>query len=298
MALAGWLWPNAGWSETSDGGNTTISVNYVYASQLGIGSYDIGGLSVDVFTLPLSLTRPLASTFGVVPPVDNADDWRVRFKLAPSYGSFDFKANDPEFGKIRIHQQTVALTPGAELIAPVNDVWSVKPFVDAGAGKIVASSGDGAGDKNVFVTYTAGLRSRVDVPAGDYALAFGNGVIFAGNDEIGGDDSENYWAIETGVQARRTLGFSLADLGLDGPRFGGVRPEAGLYFIHYYFPKALEFSRFRDDPLKVRNQFEFGFTLGSATPWELLWIADPRIGASYIFGDDLEVLRINFGFPF
>ena len=58
------------------------------------------------------------------------------------------------------------------------------------------------------------------------------------------------------------------------------------------------FSRFRDEPLKVDNQFEFGATLGSATPWELLSISNPRIGASYTFGDDLEVFRVNFGFPF
>lgn len=48
----------------------------------------------------------------------------------------------------------------------------------------------------------------------------------------------------------------------------------------------------------MSNQFEFGFTLGSATRWELFWISDPEIGFSYIFGDNLEVLRITFGFPF
>ena len=298
LATAVALWPAAAGSQTSGRDNTEISVNYVYASQLGIGSYEIGGLSVDVFTLPLSITLPLVSGLGLEPPVDNAEDWRIRFKFAPSYGSFEFKANDPEFGRIRIRQHTLAFTPGIELIAPVTDIWSLKPFVDVGVGKIIASSGEGAGDENGFVTYTTGLRSLVDVPAGDYAFAFGNGVIFAGNDEIGGGGTENYWAIETGVQARRSLGFSLADLGIGDPNYGGVRPEAGLYFIHYYFPKALQFSRFRHDPLEVSNQFEFGLTLGSATPWELFWISDPKIGVSYIFGDDLDVLRINFGFPF
>jgi len=297
MVVAAWLWPNAGWAVSSGQDNTKVSVNYVYASQLGIGSYDIGGLSVDVFTLPLALTLPLDSTFGLAPPVDNAEDWRIRFKLAPSCGSFYFKAKDADFGKIKIRQHTAALTPGVELIAPVNHMWSLKPFADVGAGKIVASSGDGSGDENAFITYTTGLRSLVEVPAGDYSFALGNGVIFAGNEEFG-EGGDAYWAIETGVQVRRTLGFSLANLGVDDPDVAGVTPEAGLYFIHYYFPKSLEFSRFRDDPLEVSNQFEFGLTLGSATPWELLWIANPKIGVSYIFGDDLDVLRINFGFPF
>ena len=77
-----------------------------------------------------------------------------------------------------------------------------------------------------------------------------------------------------------------------------MTPEGGLYFIHYYFPRSLTFSRFRDEPLEVRNQFEVGFTIGSATQWEFLSIPNPQIGAGYIFGDDLKVFRINFGFPF
>jgi hypothetical protein len=66
---------------------------------------------------------------------------------------------------------------------------------------------------------------------------------------------------------------------------------------HPEFPAVLGLH-LRKAPLKVRNQFEFGLTLGSATPWELLWVADPEIGPSYIFGDELQVFLINFGFPF
>jgi hypothetical protein len=75
-------------------------------------------------------------------------------------------------------------------------------------------------------------------------------------------------------------------------------PEVGIYFIHYYFPDPLLFSRLRDVPLEVNNQFEFGLTLGSATPWDFLKISNPQIGASYIFGDNLDAFRLNFGFPF
>ena len=33
--------------------NTEITVNYVYAALLGLGKYDAGGLSVQIYTLPL-----------------------------------------------------------------------------------------------------------------------------------------------------------------------------------------------------------------------------------------------------
>ena len=285
-------------AQSSGQDNTTITVNYVYAAQLGIGTYDIGGLSVNVFTLPLSTTRPLSGIFDLGPAADNAEDWRIRFKFAPSFGSFDFEQTDPDFGKIDIQQHTLAFTPGLELIAPVNDIWAIKPSMDVGLGKIISSSGAGAGDENYFVTYTAGLRSLVELPAREYTFALGNGVIYAGNSELGGSDSEAYWAIETGIQVRRSLGFSLADIGFDNPNDAGAVPEVGIYFVHYYFPDPLLFSRFRDVPLEVNNQFEFGLTLGSATPWDFLKISNPQIGASYIFGDDLDAFRINFGFPF
>ena len=41
---------------------------------------------------------------------------------------------------------------------------------------------------------------------------------------------------ETGVEARRSLGFTLQDMGVADPDYADVTPELGLYFIHYYFP--------------------------------------------------------------
>ena len=64
-------------------------------------------------------------------------------------------------------------------------------------------------------------------------------------------------------------------------------------------PRPWFFERFRQTPLdRQRTRLELAVTVGSATPFELGPITDPRIGVGYIFGDGLEVLRISFGFPF
>ncbi len=42
-----------------DDDNRDVTVNYVYAAQIGIGGYEVGGLKVQVFTLPLSHTFDL-----------------------------------------------------------------------------------------------------------------------------------------------------------------------------------------------------------------------------------------------
>ena len=147
--------PTGSWGQSAGDDNTTVSVNYVYAAQLGIGSYEVGGLSVDVFTLPLAITRPLGDVIGPDLPVDNPEGWRVRFKLPVSFGVFDFEADDPEFGRIDIDQYTLAVVPGVELQVPVNDRWTLKPFVDLGPGKVIVSEGEGAGDEDFSWSTTA-----------------------------------------------------------------------------------------------------------------------------------------------
>ena len=61
---------------------------------------------------------------------------------------------------------------------------------------------------------------------------------------------------------------------------------------------SAKFSLPGGSPLEVSNQFEFGINLGSATPFTLWVIENPRIGVSYRFGDGLTGVRMQLGFPF
>ncbi len=286
--------------EIDTGGDRTVNVNYVYASQLGIGTYDVGGLSVDVFSLPLGITQPLDGTMGLELGGTMANDWAIGFNFPVSFGIFNFDAFDPENDRqIDITQYTLALVPGVELSVPVTENWRLRPFADFGAGAVVASSGAGAGDDRYFLIYSGGISSLYEIPYGPYVFALGNGLTAAGNNSLGEESfKEIYLAVETGLQARRSLGFTLGDLGIWSPNYADVEPQVGAYFIHYYFPEPLTFSRFLDEPLEVDNQFEFGVTLRAADDWELFFLKNPKIGASYLTGDGLTVIRANFGFPF
>ena len=53
LCLVLWQTPTEA-QTTMENGNVTV--NYVYAQQFGLGGYDIGGLSVQVYTLPLPYT--------------------------------------------------------------------------------------------------------------------------------------------------------------------------------------------------------------------------------------------------
>jgi hypothetical protein len=55
-------------------------------------------------------------------------------------------------------------------------------------------------------------------------------------------------------------------------------------------------SRFLQSPLRIHNQDEIGFSIGSAEPFKILWLSNPRAG--FVFGGGLNVWHVNFGFPF
>ena len=119
-------------------------------------------------------------------------------------------------------------------------------------------------------------------------MSLGNAVVYAGDDTVGPGFSEHYVSLQIGGEVRRSLGFQVA----------GISPDLGLYAANYYYPTALEFSRFLKPILRVSNQGEIGFSVGSATPFQLLWLSNPRIGVGFVFGGGLDVWHVNFGFQF
>jgi hypothetical protein len=175
--------------------------------------------------------------------------------------------------------------PGAELQIPITDRFVIKPFAQGGAGH---SFGSGGGSPDAWV-YLTGVRSVAQWQHGDYTFSVGNGIVYAGDNTIGpGGFAEHYVSLQLAGEVRRPVGLKIGDFA----------PDVGLYAAEYYYPAPLEFSRFLQSPKRIRNQNEVGFSIGSAEPFKLLWLSDPRIGAGIVSGGGLTVYRINFGFPF
>lgn len=257
----------------SGAASTTVNLNYVYAASLGFGGYSIGGLTTNVYTLPL---------FNTVHDFP-ADGWSLKMMLPVQAGLYHF-SGDLAGRSITLNQQSIAVVPGAELQIPVANRLVVKPFAQFGAGY---SFGPQVGNPGAWI-YLAGVRSVAQWRAGDYTLSLGNGIVYAGDATIGPGPAENYLSLQLAGEIRRPLGFQV----------GGVKPDLGLFVANYYYPAPLRFSRFLRSELHVHDQMEIGLSLGSAEPMNILWLANPRIGAGYVFGGGLQVWHINFGFPF
>lgn len=253
--------------------NTTVNVNYEYAALLGFGGYSIGGLSANVYQLPLSDTLEDLPFKG----------WALRFMLPIQLGIYNFRASD-EGRKLSLNQQSLALVPGVELQIPITDRFVVKPFVQGGAGH---AFGLDSGNPDAWI-YLAGVRSVAQWRDNDYTFSLGNGIVYAGDDTIGPGAGNHYVSLQIAGEVRRPVGFKI----------GNFAPDLGLYVAEYYYPTPLVFSRFLQSPLQVHNQNEVGFSIGSAEPLKILWLSNPRIGAGIVFGGGLTVYHINFGFPF
>ena len=254
--------------------NRTVNLNYVYAAELGFGGYSLSGLTAQVYTLPLDYTLHDVLRNG----------WALRILAPIQLGLYSLKVTDTNGERISINQQSVAVVPGAELEIPVGRRTVLKPFGQFGVGH---AFGVDVGSPNFYV-FLGGVRALSQWHVGATTISLGNAIIYAGDSPIGSGFSEHYVSLQLGVEFRHPLGFMI----------GTLTPDLGVYTIYYYYPVPLVFSRFLEPELKIVNQGEVGFSIGSATQFRLLGLSNPRIGAGFIFGGGLTVLRINFGFQF
>ena len=268
----------------ANGRQLDVQVNLPYAVQFGFGSYDVGGLSVNVFRVPLQ------HTFALGP---DEDAWRLALTAYLGYGHFSFESS--ALGpKITASEDFVFALPQAELQIPIRRWWTVKPFAAAGLGRTFNGSATVEGglgsvqvEEGFVFLYAAGISNLFEFHVQDFLLSIGSRLAAAG-DAGESSKSTNYGTLQNGLEVRHPLGFDVK----------GFLPDVGVSFIYYYFFPSAKFSLPGESPLEVSNQFEFGINVGSATPAKLWIFNNPRLGVSYRFGDGLSGVRAQFGFPF
>ena len=250
--------PGSAHAQEPEGPTINVSTNYVYAAQLGFGGYRVGGLDVNVYSIPVELS------LGEV-----LLDWRLKVALPVLYGDYDFKGRVEFQGdeiRVKAHQRTLSAEPKLKLEIPILEPWTVSligawgfgyAFDLEGSGAVVGDPSrreDVSGSDFWYYTYQVGVSSLLQHRIDRLTLSLGNAFIYAGTADLrSATEVEAYGALETGVDARHPLGFSVA----------GYEPDASLFFIWYYFTPSLEFSRVGRDSLRVDNVYEIGLTFGA-----------------------------------
>jgi hypothetical protein len=113
-----------------------VRVNYVYAAQFGFGGYEIGGLRVGVYSLPIGFTLD-----------DVLADWDLQIDVPVTYGRFRFRENavletgESVFVRTDIH--TIGAEPRLQLDIPIRALpgFRISPLTAFGFGTTFSSSG-------------------------------------------------------------------------------------------------------------------------------------------------------------
>jgi hypothetical protein len=242
--------------------------NYAFATQIGSGIYDISGRRLQVYSLPLAVTFR--------PSEESRAGWRFIFPM--TFGFIDFNQQDVLESGLPENVSTVSLVPGVEFLVPIQEHWLLKPFVQAGY--VWDRSGDAGA-----ATYSAGLHSRFDFSAGGFNSVLGNGLTYSLVVPTSRPGRDSMVAFETAFTASHLLGQG-----------GESNADYEPYFVGRLYFGGLDEPLTSEAPTTLA-QYEVGVTFGSREPVKLWKIPLPRVGLSYVFGQDLSVIRIVFGAP-
>ena len=272
LAIAGLLAvARSAFAQEAGPAEESSQANYAFSTQLGSGIYTSSGGTVQVYRLGGSFTlRSLAS-----------DSWGLKLRIPATFGFYDFKLSDVLEPGLLDRVATLALVPELRFEFPVAENWQLMPFAATGLGRDFS-----AGRFNYI--FAGGARSLATFDWRSVELHLGNRLFYAGYTTSDFEFGDDFGALESGLDARHALGFSVRDHAVDG----------GLFVMNYLYFVSPELSRFYGKRLSVNVQWEFGLTFGTMTPWKVLGLAIPRIGMSYRVGSRASAFRLVLGGPF
>jgi len=245
------------------------TINYVFATDLGSGIYDLDGRTLQIYQLTYrrDLRESTPERFG------------VRFELPVTMGFLDFKTVDVLSSGLPDRVDSFSVVPGLSFERPLGQDWYFVPYARAGF-SVASSSVDGW-------LYGAGLRieRRGDFHGWDrlarseLALA---GVRY--RDNVPGDE---FVRLRQGFDLTRSIGWRL-----DGDR----TVEFGVYTIVDLIldPPTVPVAGARQHPM----QAEFGFTFATRPRYHLWFFDMPRLGFGYRLAGELSAWRFVIGKPF
>jgi hypothetical protein len=244
------------------------SINYVFATDLGSGLYDLDGRTLQIyrFTYREELRETGADTMG------------VRLVLPLTFGFFDFTPLDVLSEGIPTRVDSFSVVPGIELDYLLPGDWHLIPYVRAGA-SIASSSVDGW-------LYGLGVRAERTQDWHGWDSFVRTELSVAGVGYRNDVPADEFARLRQGFDLTRGIGWEIR----------GREVELGLYgvFDVVLDPPTAPVAEARKAPL----QAEFGLTL-STRPAFKVWRFDvPRFGVGYRLAGELSAWHFLIGVPF
>jgi hypothetical protein len=255
-------------AETREDEAVGASLNYVFATELGSGVYDLDGRTLQIYR------------FTYDKDLREADEDRVgvRFVLPLTFGFFDFSPLDVLAEGIPTRVDSFSLVPGFELDYLLPGGWHVIPYARAGA-SVASSSVDGW-------LYGLGLRAerRVDWHGWESFAMTKLSLAGVGYRQEVPDDQ--FLRLRQGFNLTRGTGW----------RIGDREIELALYGIFDVIldPPTAPLVEARQQPL----QAEFGVTFNTRPVYRAWRFDVPRLGFGYRLAGEMSAWHFLIGAPF
>jgi hypothetical protein len=244
------------------------AINYVFATDLGSGVYDVEGRTLQLYRL--TWRKELRET--------RADQVGVRFVLPVTAGFFDFTPLDVITSGPPTSVDSFSVVPGLEFDFLLARDWHLIPYARAGF-SVASSSVDGW-------LFGAGLRAEKRGDFHGWDMLVRSDLAYAGVQYREQASDDEFMRLRQGFDLTRGLRWEVR----------GRKVELGLYAIFDAItdPPTVPTADAETAPL----QAEFGFTFASR-PRVKLWRFDmPRLGFGYRLAGELSAWRFVIGVPF
>lgn len=254
--------------------NDIEPVHYAYSNYLGSGIYRTSGQNVTLINLPFSyeIGQEGQTTYGLRLPV--------------SLGFFDFSFDDVPDLDFPSSVGTFTFTPGIEFAYRVNENFVLETYIDVGYAKNLTT------DRDVIV-HSAGLSSLYYFDVKSYDSIWSSRIYYAGYNGHSYNASDLYAAIQIGIDTGLPVHY----------KFLGIRFQPRIFAsVFWYFNEvdfelpAKTFSE-KEREVTLTNSAEIGITLKLDETIGYSWAGIDRIGISYRYSKNINVIRLLFSFP-
>ncbi|MDF3021964.1 MAG: hypothetical protein K0Q92_3267 [Steroidobacteraceae bacterium] len=254
--------------ETREDEAVGASINYVFATDLGTGVYDLGGRSLQIYRY--TWRKELRET--------THDQVGLRFVVPVTAGFFDFHPIDVISSGPPTRVDSFSVVPGIQADYLLPGDWHLVPYVRTGF-SVASSSVDGW-------LYGAGVRVERHADYRGWDGFKRSDLAYAGVKYRHDAPGDRFLRFRQGFDFTRGAGWSAR----------GKELEVGLYAIFDLIadPPTAPVAGGEDAPV----QFELGITFASR-PRVKIWKFDaPRLGVGYRVAGELSAWRVVIGAPF
>lgn len=268
LTLALWTGISSAQTPTQEDEAVGSSVNYVFATDLGSGIYDLDGRTLQIYryTYEKEFREPAAGRPG------------ARFVLPVTAGFFDFSPIDVIAEGPPTRVDSFSVVPGIELDYPLNDDWHLIPYARAGF-SVASSSVDGW-------LYGVGVKLERETDFHGWDAFVRSELAYSGVRYRHETPNDEFVRLRQAFDHRRGTGW----------RARNKEFEIGWYAIFDLIvdPPTAPLAAVEKAPI----QAEFGVTF-STRPRVKVWRFDlPRLGIGYRLAGELSAWRLVIGAPF